>query len=433
MKPALSSHFEKRQPSSIRLAQIAFMKRRDQVIAVNTAIGNVSLPMHPAMRKRMFSLSGKDSPFATGVVKYSPTVGETETNQAFLHLIEASGFSSQNLYSQITDGGSHAMELAILGVCGAAGSHTRPLLVIDPIYTNYTSFAERTGRDTASITRRLDEHGKFSLPSLAEIENAIKENRPAALLVIPYDNPTGQFFNQKAMNELARLCVKYNLWLISDEAYRELFYTQEKASSVWAISEKDVPGITARRISIESASKVWNACGLRIGALITDNKEFHEKAVAENTANLCANSIGQYIFGALSHESKESLQNWYQIQRAYYHKIARELTTGLKRELPELIVSSPDSSLYTVADMRNVCGEDFDANDFVMYCAERGSVEIKGIKKTLLTAPMDGFYCPKEGQPNPGQTQIRIAYVEPPEIMTEVPQLLAHLLQQFVS
>ena len=149
MKPELSLHFQSRVPSAVRLTQIEFLKRTDKVTAVNTAIGNVSLPMHPAMQKRMFALNGSQSPFRDGVVKYTTTVGEVETNQTFLHLIEASGFTTQGLYCQVTDGGSHAMELALLGVCGPAGSSLRPLLMIDPTYSNYSSMAERIGRATS--------------------------------------------------------------------------------------------------------------------------------------------------------------------------------------------------------------------------------------------------------------------------------------------
>lgn len=428
MKPNLSPHFQTRLPSSIRLAQIEFLKRTDQVLAVNTAIGNVSLPMHLSMVKRMFSLSAEGSPFRQGVVKYSTTVGEIEANRAILHLIKVSGFSTKGLYSQMTDGGSQAMELVILGVCGPAGTSSKPLLVIDPTYSNYSSLAERTGRDIVAVTRHLEKEGKFTLPKLSEIEEVIQKKSPGALLIIPYDNPTGQFFSQRILNELAKLCVKYNLWLISDEAYRELLYSEEEASSVWGITENEVPGITGRRISVESASKIWNACGLRMGALVTDSKDFHEKAVAENTANLCANVIGQYILGALLHESTEQLQVWFKEQREYYQRIARVLTTDLKKHLPKLIVSSPDASLYTVVDVRNMCGADFDANDFVMYCAKTGYVEVHGVKKTLLVAPMDGFYSAKV---NPGKTQMRIAYVEPPEIMAEVPYLLAQLLKSY--
>jgi aspartate aminotransferase len=292
--------------------------------------------------------------------------------------------------------------------------------------------AERTGRSTIAVTRHLEENGKFSLPQLSTIEKVIQDTHPAALLVIPYDNPTGQFFPQKTLNELGRLCVKYNLWLISDEAYRELFYTEGIASSVWGVTEKEVPGITGRRISIESASKIWDACGLRIGALVTDSKDFHQQAVAESTANLCANVIGQYIFGALLHETKAQLQGWFQQQRAYYQKIAKAVTSGLKKAVPELIVSTPDAALYTVVDVRNIFGKDFDATEFVMYCAQKGQVQLKGVKTTLLAAPMAGFYSPLPGEANPGKTQMRIAYVEPPEVMAEVPSLFAQLLLDFL-
>ena len=431
MEPILSAHFQTRTPSAVRLSQIEFLKRTDQVVAVNAAIGNVSLPTHPAMMKRMFSLDAETSPFKDGVIKYSTTVGEKETNRAFLHLIESSGFSTQGLHSQITDGGSQAMELAILGVCGPAGSDKKPLLMIDPTYSNYSSFAERTGRSTISVTRHLEESGIFSLPKLEEIEKVIKEKSPGALLVIPYDNPTGQFYPQSTLNELGKLCVKHNMWLVSDEAYRELFYTKEKASSIWGITEHEVPGITGRRISIESASKIWNACGLRIGALITDNKDFHTQAVAESTANLCANTIGQYIFGSLSHISKEEIQDWFTKQRAYYQRVASHVTSELKALMPELIISKPDASLYTVIDVRNALGKNFQASDFIMYCAQRGRVNLRGVQTTLLTAPMSGFYCMETEQPNPGKTQMRIAYVEPERVLADIPLLLTELLKYF--
>lgn len=422
MKPLLSAHFKNRTPSAIRLTQIEFLKRADQVVAVNTAIGNVSLPMHPAMIERMRSLN--TPPFQQGVVKYSTTVGEIEANRAFLHLIECSGFSTQGLHCQITEGGSQAMELVILGV----SEPERPLLVMDPIYSNYVSFAERTGRTTVAITRHLEENGKFTLPQLLAIEKVIEEKNPAALLVIPYDNPTGQFFPQSTLNELGKICVKHNLWMVSDEAYRELYYTQGQTSSIWGVTEKEVPGILGRRISIESASKVWNACGLRIGAIVTDSSDFHQQAVAENTANLCPNVIGQHIFGALLHQSKAELHAWYQQQRTYYKQIAKTLSVGLKKELPQLIVSAPDSALYTVVDVRNICNENFDATDFAIYCARKGQVLIDGVKKTLLVAPMADFYSSGYSH---GKTQMRIAYVEPPEIMAQVPKLFAQLLRDY--
>ncbi|GMU56274.1 MAG: aspartate aminotransferase [Candidatus Xenobia bacterium] len=424
--PRLSDHFKSRQPSSIRLASIKFAARQDGTQAVNVAIGNVCLPMHPAMIERLHRL---ERTFSDGVVKYTATVGTDECRQAFLNVIAASGCATEGLHVQVTDGGSQAMELVTLGVCGPAGSSERPLLLIEAAYTNYIAFASRLGRATVSICRQLDDDGRLSLPEPAAIEQRILQTRPGALVVIPYDNPTGHFYDQETLVELARLCVKHDLWLISDEAYRELHYTGARTSSVWAITEAEVPGITGRRISLETASKVWNACGLRIGALVTDNLEFHTQSVAENTASLCSNTLGQHIFGALAQVDHPTLQDWFGRQRAYYFKMMQEFTRRTRELNPDLIVSRPDAALYSIVDVRRV-DPNFDAQDFVLYCATEGYVELNGQKLTLLTAPMDGFYSV---EPNPGRTQMRVAYVETPERMQLVPELLTALLGQYLQ
>ncbi len=431
--PHLSAHYASRKPSAIRLAQIEYLQRfdRDEVDAVNVAIGNVSLAMHPAMQRRIRTLGEPPSPFADGVVKYSPTVGMQECQQAFLNVIASSGCSAKNLHVQVTDGGSAAMELLIVGVCGPAGSDEGPLLLIDAAYTNYIALASRTGRATVSVRRKLGEDGKFTLPDMAEIQAAIRRHRPRALVVIPYDNPTGHYYDHESMVLLARLCVRFNMWMVSDEAYRELFYTGGSPSSVWSITEEEVPGISGRRISIETASKVWSACGLRIGALVTDNPVFHTKAVAENTANLCPNVIGQHIFGALADESHQDLRAWYDRQRSYYRQMLTDVSQDLLTEVPGLIVSSPDASIYSVVDARNAAAPGFDAQDFVLYCAREGRVELDGRLHTLLVSPMAGFYNVAEGEENPGRTQMRIAYVEEPERMKLVPELFARLLGRY--
>ncbi len=433
--PKLSPHFQNRKPSSIRMAQIEFLKRTDWVEAVNVSIGDVSLPMHPKMQERMFNLDGEQSPFRNWVVPYSLTKWYEETNKAFLNIIAASGYTTTGLYSQITDGWSLGMELIIIWCCGNAGSKQQPLLLIDAAYTNYMTLANRVWRATISVKRNLQKDGTFTLPDIEEIEKTIKEYNPGALVVIPYDNPTGHFYDQESMIALAQLCVKHDLRMISDEAYRELFYIDKPATSIRGITDKEVPGIEGRRISIETASKVRNACGLRVGALVTDNKEFHEKSVAEYTANLCTNVIWQYIFGALAHESKEDLNKRYTKQRKYYKGMLESVTNDFKNLLPGIIISSPDASLYSVIDVRDIAKEWFDANDFVLYCASKGYIEfeIEGKKKksTLLVAPMGGFYTPIEGEANPGKTQMRIAYILSPEEMNRVPIIFKELFRQF--
>lgn len=223
------------------------------------------------------------------------------------------------------------MELVILGVSDA---HDRPILLIDPAYANYLNFASRTGRDIVTITRTLQSDGLFSLPAISEIEQVIKQHNPSAMIVIPYDNPTGQLFSREMMINLARLCVAHNMWFISDEAYRELYYTTSETISIRGITNEIVPGIEGRRISLETTSKVWNACGLRIGALVTDNQEFHTKAVIENANSLCANTIGQYILGALAHVSHTELQDWYRQQRSYYGAILPKIAMEIRDAIP---------------------------------------------------------------------------------------------------
>lgn len=432
-KPVLSAHFKSRTPSDVRLAQMKYEERKVKPEAViNVGIGNVSLPTNPAMMKRMFELGAPESPFAKGVVRYSTTAGTAECQNAFKNILQCEGFNTSKLLVQVTDGGSAAMELLLMGVCGPAGTSEKPLMVIDPAYTNYISFAERVGRKIVTVQRNLGVTGKFGLPELDRIEEVIKEYNPGALLVIPYDNPTGQYYNYEQLKQLANLCVKYNMWMASDEAYRELYYEENgELVSIWGITDAEVPGIEGRRISIETASKVWNACGLRIGALITDNAEFNNRSVAEYTANLCANVIGQYIFGALAHETKEQIATWCHSIRDYYKEQIIKVYNGLKEQEPNLIVSSPDASIYSVIDVRNVVKPDFDSIDFVLYCAGEGSIKIGGIETTLLVAPMKGFYNVKPGESNPGSTQFRISFVETPEKMAKVPELFVKLLRQF--
>jgi aspartate aminotransferase len=277
----------------------------------------------------------------------------------------------------------------------------------------------------------MDDDGKFQMPAMDEIREAIRKHKPSAMVVIPYDNPTGHFVDRETFVELAKLCVEANLWMVSDEAYRELYYVDKPVSSVWAITEAEVSGIAGRRISIESASKVWNACGLRIGALVTDNAEFHAKSVAESTANLCANAIGQYVFGALAHEAPGSMREWFGVQRDYYKAILDRLVADFAQRMPGVVVSSPDASIYAVVDVRRIAKPGLDATEFVLFCTSKGVVEVKGERLTLLVAPMAGFYSVGAVEPNPGKTQMRIALVEPSDRMALVPTLFAELFRQF--
>lgn len=432
MPAELSPHFQQRHPSPIRLAQMLFAQRRDreQVEVINVAIGNVSRPMHPAMRARLARLGTAEGAFSDGVVKYTPTVGTDEAQAAFKNIIGSTGAATDGLHCVVTDGGSQAMSLMVLGVCGPRAD--RPLLLLDPAYTNYVDMARRAGVPTVSLPRSLGDDGAFSPPDLDQLRQAIATHRPRGIVVIPADNPTGQLLPQAVLVGIARLCVEHNLWLVSDEAYRQLHYTDAPVSSVWSITEAEVPGITGRRISIESASKVWNACGLRMGALVTDSSALHTRAVAELTANLCSNALGQRVFGALAHLGHDELHAWYAEQRAYYAPMLTTLARGFAAALPGVIVSLPQASLYMVVDLRRIAPAGFDAAAFVTWCASEGRVAVEGADYTLLAAPMRGFYA-GHADDTPGATQLRLAMVESPEKMALVPTVFAALLKAYAE
>ena len=100
--------------------------------------------------------------------------------------------------------------------------------MFNPSYTNYDAVGLRIGRKTVTVERELNENGEFELPSVETVEQRIIDTKPGALLIIPYDNPTGQLFSKETLIEYTKLCVKHNLWIISDEAYRELAYEKGK-------------------------------------------------------------------------------------------------------------------------------------------------------------------------------------------------------------
>ena len=431
MSPSISKHYKKREPSAIRKAQILFESRQDSsdVNVINLAIGNISLPMHPAMASRLKDLGKASSPFADGVVRYTTSEGTEECKTAIINAINAelSQNITKNINCVVTDGGSQAMELMLLGVSGSKGD--RSILVIDPLYTNYSEFAKRLSIPMASIERDLDSNGSFGEVDLSKIKKEINEKNPNGILIIPADNPTGNQMSQKLIIEIARICVGNDIWLISDEAYRNIYFSNEGPSSIWDISKEEVPGIEGRRISIESVSKVWNACGLRIGALVTDNEIMYRKVRSEYTANLCANVIGQYIFGAVKHLSSEEILDWYSDQRAYYSKIINSLLKGLKDELPGIILSSPEASIYIVLDFKDVTPSDFDVSKFIEYCSLIGKVIVGETYYTLLLSPMNGFYSDKLK----GKKQARIALVESESKMKMVPHILSRLLKDYLK
>ena len=429
MAPRISKHYQNRKPSAIRKAQILFDTRFDKngIDVINLAIGNISLPMHPIMIEALKSLSSNYSPFKNGVVKYTASVGSRNCQDAMIHYINAElkNDISDVVKCVITDGGSQAMELMLLGVCGPSSDN--PILFIDPTYTNYIEFCKRLSIPYEIYSRKINDDGSFSEINIDHIRKIINKNKPSGIVIIPGDNPTGQQLSQEKIFDIAKVCVEKDLWLISDEAYRNLYFTDSGQTSIWEINEEILPGILGRRISIESASKIWNACGLRIGSLATDNNSLHSKVVSEYTANLCANAIGQYVFSSILKLSKSEIIYWYKKQKLYYYELMSELRKGLISALPGIIVSNPQTGLYLIIDFKYICDSNFDIENFIEYCATIGKCKIKNKYYTLLLAPMTGFYFDQKD----GRTQARIAIVEQKNKLKLVPVILSELINKY--
>ncbi len=438
--PKFSNYFNSIKPSGLRVAQTLFSKRLEHeakegkppIEAINVAIGSVSLKTHPKLLKRY--LHPEDEALINGIWRYGETPGTKKANDVFIKIVHAflPKDKRPKLYSIVQEGGSAVMRTVMLGVCGDAGKDERPLLVMNPTYTNYKAVSEELGRKIVAVDRALDRHGNFSHIAVEEIEKAVKKYKPGALLIIPYDNPSGQLMRQKTINEYVRICLENNIFIVSDEAYRGLYYVDEDAPTIWKVTNEDVPGIEEAgiRISVESLSKTFNACGLRMGALVTDNEEFRDRASAANTTYLCPSSIDQHIVEALYDEKEEDILAWIRSLRDYYKRILEELYSEFKRLMPSLIMSKPEASIYTVLDVREIAKPGFDAEDFVMFCAKEGEVNIDGKRMTLLVSPMWGFYNVLHNE-NPGKTQMRIACVEPEDKMKLVPRLFTELFKQY--
>lgn len=436
----MSQLYQNSEPSAIRRALIIANERiKTEKEAQGTptdflvaCIGNVKLPTYPTIQERMrdFSL---DTYLSKGIIPYPATCGLPDAQQAFRNIIYSFLPEDQRpeLHVIVADGSTPMMRLAILGVTETDG---KPLLAFNPLYSNYPSIAQEHDREIVCLERKLTETGKWTTISPTQLEAAIIEHQPGALLIIPADNPTGQFTPQAIINEYARICLKHGIMIISDEAYRGLQYGGQQPSSVWRITDSEVPGIEQAgiRVSLETFSKVFNGCGLRVGALVTDNKEFFEKAERVQTKYLCGGYINQYLAGALAHDKGPEIQKWVKSLVDYYEPALSELRQGLLNSMPGIIVSSPDSSLYIVVDMRNIDPK-FDATSFVDYCATTGKTIINGQPMSLLLAPMEGFYSLPPGQDNPGRTQMRISYVDKPERMNLLPKIFKGLYNQYLA
>lgn len=281
----------------------------------------------------------------------------------------------------ITCGGSEALQFAFLA-CFNPGDE---LILPEPAYANYMGFAEELGVVVRPITSHIED--AFALPRIEEFEKLINA-RTRAIMISNPNNPTGTLYTRSEMEQLRALVKKYDLYLISDEVYREYVYSDEPYTSVMHLKD-----IERNAILIDSVSKRYSECGIRIGAFITRNSELRQAVLKFCQARLSPPLIGQIVAEA----SLDAPQQYH--QDVFNEYIGRRdcLVNGLNR-IPGVYSPMPMGAFYTVAQLPVD-----DCEDFCRWCLEEFDYE----GETVMMAPATGFYA----TPGLGRNQVRMAYV----------------------
>ena len=281
----------------------------------------------------------------------------------------------------VTCGGSEAVQMAFM-VCLNPGDE---VIIPEPAYANYMGFACETGAVVRTITTHIEDG--FALPPVEEFEKVINE-RTRAIMICNPNNPTGTLYSREELMRLRDLVKKYDLFLFADEVYREFIYSDAPYTSAMHLE-----GIEDNVIMIDSVSKRYSECGIRIGAFITRNKEVRAAAMKLAQARLSPPLLGQIVAEA----SLDAPQAYH--QGVYDEYIARRncLVEGLNK-IPGVYCPMPMGAFYTVSKLPV---EDID--DFCRWCLEEFNYE----GETVMMAPASGFYA----TPGLGKNEVRMAYV----------------------
>lgn len=281
----------------------------------------------------------------------------------------------------ITCGGSEAVLFAFMS-CLNPGDE---IIVPEPAYANYMAFAISSGAKIRTISTTIDEG--FSLPKVEKFEELIND-RTRAILICNPNNPTGYLYTRREMNQIRDLVRKYDLYLFSDEVYREYIYTGSPY-----ISACHLEGIEQNVVLIDSVSKRYSECGIRVGALITKNPEIRQAVMKFCQARLSPPLIGQIAAEASLDAPEEYYRNVYD----EYVERRKCLIDGLNR-ISGVYSPIPMGAFYTVAKLPVD-----DSDKFCRWCLEEFDYE----GETVMMAPASGFYT----TPGAGYNQVRIAYV----------------------
>ncbi|MBP3353607.1 MAG: pyridoxal phosphate-dependent aminotransferase [Bacteroidales bacterium] len=335
------------------------------------------------------------------ILEYSPSEGYLLLREKLVKYYSRFNIEVTTDDIIVTTGGSEAVLFAFMA-CLDPGDE---IIVPEPAYANYMAFAISAGAVIRTIPSTIEDG--FTLPSFDKFEALINERTKGILICNP-NNPTGYIYTPKEMNRLRDIVKKYNLFLFSDEVYREFTYTYAPY-----ISALHLEGIDDNVVLIDSVSKRYSECGIRIGALVTKNKELRNNVMKFCQARLSPPLLGQIVAAASIDAPQEYLDNTY---NEYIER--RNFLIDAINKIPGCYTPMPMGAFYTMAKLPVD-----DADKFCAWCLS--DFEYEG--QTVYMAPGSGFYT----TPGLGKNEVRIAYALNKEELAKAVVVLEKALEAY--
>ncbi|MCK5807376.1 pyridoxal phosphate-dependent aminotransferase [bacterium] len=339
----------------------------------------------------------------TKIIAYGPSQGLKEYQDVLVRYYQKHNIELSTSDIIVTTGGSEAIIMAFT-VCLDKGDE---VILPEPFYTNYNGFAAATGVILKPLTTTIEDD--WELPTAEEIEASITSKTKAIMICNP-NNPTGKVYNAEALLKLAKIAKKHNLYLFSDEVYREFIFSGEKHSSLL-----DFEGYEENVVMMDSISKRFSACGARIGALVSRNKDVMKAALAYGQARLCPPTLDQMMAVA-----SEEIGDEYFVKMLAEYKGRRDTVVEALEKMDNVIYQVPDGAFYIVMKLPVE-----NAEDFVIWLLSDFSID----GETVMLAPAEGFYA----TPGLGRSEARIAFVLDVEKTKRAMHIISEGLKKYLS
>ena len=393
--PTVSKRGEIMPASPIRwLAPLADEAVARGVKVYRLNIGQPDVPTPPAALEAIHAVDRT-------VLEYSPSAGLLSLRQKLQEYYRRFGIEVDVDDIIVTCGGSEAVLFAFMA-CLDPGDE---VIIPEPAYANYMAFAISAGARIVTVPSKIS--NGFALPPISEFEELIT-SRTKAILICNPNNPTGYLYTPAELMKIRDLVKEHNLFLFSDEVYREFCYTDAPY-----ISAMTLPGIEDQVVLIDSVSKRYNECGIRVGALITR----HEK-LKRNVMKFCQARLSPPLLGQIVAEASIDTPADYMRSTFMQYLQRRNFLIKALNKIPGVYTPMPMGAFYTVASLPVE-----DADHFCAWCLKEFSYN----GQTVFMAPASGFYT----DPGLGRNEVRIAYVlEIPKLERAV-EVLAKALEAY--